>query len=612
MAFSSKICIPLLFLCIPLSFWAQEEPKQGKEIRIESDIEEINEVKYPGALIMRMVDNQVYIQHEGVKMWCDLAFHYKDENFVKAYGNVRINQGDTIIMTSRYAEYNGNTQFAYASGQVDMKSPTATLTTDTLYMDRIKQEAFYRSGGTLKDTASTVVSKIGRYFMDQDKYSFIQDVVLTNPEYVIDSEQLDYYSNPGHAYLYGPSTITSDSSVVYCERGFYDTHNDMGYFVKNSRIDYDNRTVYGDSLYFDRNNNFASATNNIRVIDTANSSVIKGHYAEVYRAKDSVFITKRAVAITKQENDSIYIHGNRLVITGKPDERVVRAYPNVRIFKKDLSGKSDSLVSDQKTGLTKMLGNPILWNGRSQMTGDTIHLINNPKTEKLDSLKVFDNAFIVQEDSIPLSQDPNDLGYNQIKGKTLYGLFAENKLRHIDIITNAESIMYQRSEEGELQAIDKGKSASIAIDFDGNEIDVVTKLKDVAGKTYPLSKFPKAERTYPGLNWRGDEEILNKEDIFKGDPPYKLAEIKGIPLPQIEEDFFATDEDDAPKELPEASELKPENLENREEDAPKIGVPVNDKATIQRDSLSTPASPQSSELKKKEIKTDSVQKPTQQ
>lgn len=612
MSFSSKIYISLLFLCIPLSSWAQEQPKQGKEIRIESDIEEINEVKYPGALIMRMVDNQVYIQHEGVKMWCDLAFHYKAENFVKAYGNVRINQGDTIIMTSRYAEYNGNTQFAYASGQVDMKSPTATLTTDTLYMDRIKQEAFYRSGGTLKDTASTVVSKIGRYFMDQDKYSFIQDVVLTNPEYVIDSEQLDYYSNLGHAYLYGPSTITSDSSVVYCERGFYDTHYDMGYFVKNSRIDYDNRTVYGDSLYFDRNNNFASATNNIRVIDTANNSVIKGHYAEVYRAKDSVFITKRAVAITKQENDSIYIHGNRIVITGKPDERVVRAYPNVRIFKTDLSGKSDSLVSDQKTGLTKMLGNPILWNGRSQMTGDTIHLINNPKTDKLDSLKVYDNAFIAQQDSIPLSQDPNDLGYNQIKGKTLYGLFVENKLHEIEIITNAESIMYQRSEEGELQAIDKGKSASIKIDFDGNEIDVVTKLKDVAGKTYPLSKFPKAERTYPGLNWRGDEEILNKEDIFKGDPPYKLAEIKGIPLPQIEEDFFATDEDDAPKQLPEASELKPENLENHEEDAPKIGIPVNDKATIQRDSLSTPALPQPSELKKAKIKTDSIKKPTQQ
>jgi len=602
----------LIFLLFHLISLAQESPTEGKEIRIDSDLEEIDEATYPGALIMRKMDNQVYIQHEGIKMWCDLAFHYQEENFVKAYGNVRINQGDTITMTSRYAEYNGDTQFAYASGQVDMQSPTATLSTDTLYMDRIKQEAFYRSGGTLKDTASTVVSKIGRYFMEQDKYSFIQDVVLTNPEYVIDSEQLDYFSNPGHAYLYGPSTITSDSSVVYCERGFYDTHADMGYFVKNSRIDYDNRTVYGDSLYFDRNNDFASATNNIKVVDTANSSVIKGHYAEVYRAKDSVFITKRAVAITKQENDSIYIHGNRLVVTGKPEDRIVRAYPNVRIFKKDMSGKSDSLVSDQRSGLTKMLGNPILWNGSSQMTGDTIHLKSNPKTEKLDSLKVFDNAFIAQQDSIPLSGDPSDLGYNQVSGKTLYGLFAENQLHQVDVVTNAESIIYQRSEEGILQSIDKGKSASLQINFEDQEIVEVTKRKDVAGSAYPLSKFPKKERTFPGLHWRGEEQILNKENIFKGDQPYELVKIEGIPPPQIEEDFFSTNAEDQPQELPEVSELKPGDLENRKEDAPRIGVPVNDKATIQRDSLAPQVLPQPGELKKDEADKDSLQKTNEQ
>ncbi|MEZ4974976.1 MAG: hypothetical protein R2802_00285 [Flavobacteriaceae bacterium] len=81
------------------------------------------------------------------------------------------------------------------------------------------------------------------------------------------------------------------------------------YFIKNSRIDYDNRIVEGDSLFFDRNKSFASANNNIKVTDTLNHNVIKGHYAEVLRDKDSVFITKRALAITVQENDSIYIHG---------------------------------------------------------------------------------------------------------------------------------------------------------------------------------------------------------------------------------------------------------------------------------------------------------------
>ena len=362
--------------------------QEGKELNIQSDIEQIDEVKYPGAIVMYKSTKQVYIQHEGIEMWCDLAFNYKDENFVRAIGNVRMNQGDTITMRSNYAEYNGDTQFAWASGGVNLQTPTATLDTDTLYFDRIKQQAYYRNKGTLRDTSSVITSKIGRYFLDQDKYSFVQDVVVTNPEYVINSDQLDFFSEKGIAYLYGPSTITSDASVVYCERGYYDTRNDNGYFVKNSRIDYDNRTVYGDSLYFDRPTNFASATNNIRVIDTANKSIIKGHYAEVYKAKDSVFITKRAVAITVQDNDSIYVHGDRLVVTGIPEKRIVRGYNNVRLFKSDLSGKSDSIHINQETGLTQMLGKPILWNGLSQMTGDTIHLRSNVVTEKLDSLHV--------------------------------------------------------------------------------------------------------------------------------------------------------------------------------------------------------------------------------
>lgn len=581
MPYFFKNTILVFFFLITLHSFSQE----GKELNIQSDIEQIDEVKYPGALVMYKSTKQVYIQHEGIEMWCDLAFHYKEENFVRAIGNVRMNQGDTITMRSNYAEYSGNTQFAWASGGVNLKTPTATLDTDTLYFDRMKQQAYYRNSGTLRDTASVITSKIGRYFLDQDKYSFIQDVVVTNPEYVINSDQLDFYSEAGIAYLYGPSTITSDVSTVYCERGYYDTRKDNGYFVKNSRIDYDNRTVFGDSLYFDRPTDFASATNNIRVIDTANNSIIKGHYAEVYKAKDSVFITKRAVAITVQDNDSIYVHGDRLVVTGVPEKRIVRGYYNVRLFKTDLSGKCDSIHTNQQTGLTQMIGKPILWSGLSQMTGDTIHLKSNTKTEKLDSLWVFKNAFLAKQDTIPLFDDPVNRGYNQVKGDDLYGTFLDNKLHQLDIVKNAESINYMRADDGVLQGIDKSKSASITAILENNELVEITKWRQVDGDVLPLSKFEKEAREFPGLNWRGEERLLTKEDIFKGEAPYELTKIEGIPLPDIEEDFFDNSIPDNELDIPSASKLNPSDFKNREEDAPTIGLPVNEKATIKKDSI---------------------------
>ncbi|MBT8318996.1 MAG: OstA-like protein, partial [Gramella sp.] len=181
--------------------------QKNQEINYDSDRTLKNEERYPGALILSGVDNQVYFDHDGIEVWCDNAVFYKGANFFKAYGNIRMQQGDSVSMTSNYAEYNGNTEFAFASGNVKMRRPQTTLETDSLFFDRVKQQAYYRSGGKVTDTASVLTSRIGRYFMEEDKYSFINEVVVTNPEYTINSEQLVFYSESGHAFLYGPSTI---------------------------------------------------------------------------------------------------------------------------------------------------------------------------------------------------------------------------------------------------------------------------------------------------------------------------------------------------------------------------------------------------------------------
>jgi len=87
-------------------------------------------------------------------------------------------------------------------------------------------------------------------------------------------------------------------------------------------------------LYYDRIKEFASATNNVVITDSINKGVVKGHYAEMYKQKDSMFVTKHAVAINLVEKDSVYIHGKILMVTGKPENRILRAYKNACFFKK--------------------------------------------------------------------------------------------------------------------------------------------------------------------------------------------------------------------------------------------------------------------------------------
>ncbi len=510
---------------------------------------EIKEEETPGLKVMTRDDSgQVHVVHEGVDMYCDQALLYSNENFLEAYGNVSMKQGDTINMTAKYAEYSGQTKLAFASGDVVLTEPNSTLTTDTLYFDRLKQQSFYRTGGrVVRDSSGTITSRIGRYYMDSKKYQFVKDVILVHPEYTINTNQLDFYSESGYAYLYGPSTITTADSKTYCEKGFYDTERKIGHGVKNTRIDYDNRIFEGDSMYFDNNRSFASATNNIKVTDTINNSVIKGHYAEVYKDKDSVFITKRALAISVQEKDSIYMHADTLMVTGKPEKRITRAFRNVKMYKSDMSGKADSIHVDHEKGLTQMINlarlsskdafavkrRPVLWNEENQMTGDTIHIYSNPKTETIDSLYVFYDAFLVSQDTI------SDDGFNQVKGKTLTGFFDEtNKLKTVYINKNAESIFYARDDKQELIGIDKAKSGSITIEFNNGELESYYRAQQPDAITYPESQFPKNARKLKDFDWRGDERPMSVEDLFSDDPPLELSKIKGIDDYVPQEEFF--------------------------------------------------------------------------
>ncbi len=558
-----------IFLFLLFSFTLLTEVQgQNQKINYESDRTLRNEERYPGAFILSKVENQVYFDHNGIEVWCDNAIFYKEANFFKAYGNIRMQQGDSVSMTSNYAEYNGDTEFAFASGNVKMRRPQTTLETDSLFFDRMKQQAFYSSGGKVTDTASVLTSRSGRYFLNEDKYSFLTDVVVKNPDYTIHSEQLDFYSESGDAYLYGPSTIESETSTVYCERGFYDTREDHGYFIKNSRIDYDNRILKGDSLYFNRKNSFASATNNIKVIDTINHSKITGHYAEVYRDKDSVFITKKAVAAMLQDRDSVFIHSDTLMITGKPEKRIIRGFYDVRLFKSDMSGKSDSIYTNQKSGITKLINlkrmgdkTPVLWSGENQMTGDTIQLISDPETEQLDSLLVYNDAFLIQKDTIE--------GYNQVKGKYLVGLFDDNELYQVDIDKNTETLNYLRNSENKLIGINKTLASSIKILFEERKINDIYYYNQIDGKLTPEPDFPPNARELKGFNWRGEERIMSKEGLFEGQPEPKLTRIQGIPLPEEPEEFFDKRETDEPL-LNKNSRLDPKILQNREKDTLKF------------------------------------------
>ena len=532
-----------------VSSFGQEAPKIIEIIQAGGSTQD--QAKFPGAnILVKRKDVRVHLLHEGALIKSDLSYFYPQKNFFKAKGSVVFTQGDTLKMTCDYLEYDGNLKLAIAWGEVFLERPDMNLKTDTLYLDRLNSKAYYNSQGVILDEKSKLTSNRGIYFMDQKKYRFISNVKIENPEYDLKSQQLDYFTELNKAYFYGPTTIIGEDYDIYCEKGAYETKIQKGNFQKNAIILYNNKEIRGDSLYFENERNYAAGTNNVSIIDTLNKSVINGHYGEIFKAKDSAIITRRAIARNIIDNDSLFIHADTLIATGPDEERILRAYYGVKIFKSDLRGKSDSLHLNQKTGLIKLLKlplskiekrtfnisqkngrNPVLWFGRSQMSGDEIFLTSNINTKKLDSLKIIGNSWIIEKDSI------SDEGFNQIKGGILNGSFTDGKLKDIEIIKNTEVIYYMYSDDkSELIGIDQTTCSRLTMVTANNQIEDITFYVSPDGDLFPEKDLPTNERILEGFIWREEERPNEIDDLFsEEDNLYVPREINVIETP---EDFL--------------------------------------------------------------------------
>ena len=538
-------CLLLLF---SFGLSAQE---QEIEIRKAGSFQ-LDQENFPGANILtKSATQQVHLVHQGMDIWSDKAFFYKSENRFNAIGNVRVQQGDSLVLTSKLVNYYGKTKLAVAKEDVVLDNKEMLLKTDTLYFDRIADKAFYPSNGTVYDSLTTITSKRGTYISENKKYQFENQVVITNPDFRLTSSRMDFYTDSKHAFFYGKTTIVGEDYVIHCKEGFYDTERKLGYFKKEASIDYNDRNIIGDSIYFDDAKQYAAATQNIRIKDTINNTFLTGNYGQVFKAIDSAMVTHKAVAINLVEQDSLFIHADTLIATGPTEERILRGFHDVRIFKEDLSGKTDSIHFNQKNGRARLIRrpmndkelqfltpkeiaerNPILWTDESQMTGDEIHLTIDMEKEVLDSLLIYNNAFVVEQDTLDIAN------FNQIKGLQLKGKFSGKSLETVDVIQNTEMVYYLYDDETlDLVGIDKAICSALRLTFEESGIDKVTFFTDPDGIVYPPEELPANTRQLLGFSWRKDERIYKKEDLFDGIDlePFSVQmvpKLKKVPIKQ--------------------------------------------------------------------------------
>ena len=453
----------------------------------------------------RLLDS-VHIRHKNILMWCDSAYTYTGTNRVDAFGNVHINQDDTLHLYANTVFYDGDISFARAWGNVQLVNKSTTIFTDTLDFDLATNISYYDDKGKIVDSTTTITSQIGKYFINDDMLYLYRDVVAVDKDYTMTSDTVSYNTTTGRIFITGPTTIRDSANTLYAENGWYDSKTGDAELLKNPVMSNEKQNIKAGYIKYDKETKSGKALKNVWITDIENSSIISGNVAEYSDLYETAMVTDSAVYMNYNEKDTLFLHADtlRTVPDTIPDEKIVFAFRKVRFFRTDMQGICDSMVYFTRDSVIQLHYSPVLWSDIHQLSADLIEMQQFENAP--DELRLSRNSFIISK------QDSNR--FDQIKGKEMIGYMVANELNRIDVNGNGQTLYYAREKE-EIIGLNRAESSKITIRFKEGEINTISFLKAPQGELKPLLQLKEEDKILKDFEWKIDLRPLSKHDIFE-------------------------------------------------------------------------------------------------
>lgn len=501
----------LLGICLLGAQDRETEPvTEKKKTRIDLLFAERAESDQQSRPDVQVLIGSVRLRHDSMYMYCDSALIYEKINSVEAFGNVRMEQGDTLFIYGDYLYYDGMAQLAMLREHVRLINRTAELMTDSLNYDRVFNLGYYFTGGTLTDEDNVLTSIWGEYSPATKLAVFNHDVELVNPQFVLTSDTLKYSTLTKVATILGPSDIVSEENHIYSERGIYDTQTDQAELLDRSVLTHGSRKLTGDSLFYDRRQGFGEAFDDVQMNDTLNRNMLTGDYCFYNERTENAIATRRAVAVDYSQGDSLFMHADtlRLVtfhLNTDSVYREMRAYHKVRAYRTDVQAVCDSMVYSSKDSCLTMYTDPILWQGPQQLIGEEIKVYMNDST--IDWAHIINQALAVeQKDSVH---------YNQVSGKEMMAYFEGGEMRRVEVNGNVLVVYYPVEErDSSLIGMDYTEGSFLRMILKDRRMERGSFIGKATGTMYPMDQIPPDKMRLPAFVWFDYVRPLDKEDIF--------------------------------------------------------------------------------------------------
>lgn len=246
--------------------------------------------------------------------YCDSAAINKTTNVMEAFGNVHINQQDSIHTYAQNLRYVGKERMAYLKKNVKLTDKKGTLYTEELEYDLNSNIGNYKKGGRVVNGKTLLTSEEGTYYGDTKDVYFKKNVHLTDPKYNIVTDSLLYNTQTQVVtFITTTHIVSKDGGDIYTSSGTYDLKNGKAFFGNRTIFKDSTRTYVADQSAFDEQSGIAQLEGNAVIRDSVNGYTITGNQIFLNKKDNSFLATRKPVLIFKGEgNDSTFIAADTL------------------------------------------------------------------------------------------------------------------------------------------------------------------------------------------------------------------------------------------------------------------------------------------------------------
>lgn len=513
---------------------AQEKAPQMVYLE-HSETLSFDEKRLPDAQILR---GEVRFRHDSALMYCDSAYFFDKENSLHAFGHVHLIQGDSIEGFGDVLYYNGNTKMAKFRKHVKLiHNGTTTLTTDSMNYDRMKDIAYYFSGGMIEDTVNTLTSTWGQYTPKNNQALFSENVKLVQEKFVLTTDTLCYNTETYQADLVSPTTIVYEhETTILSSRGWYNTETEKSMLLDRSKIIHtDGMTLTGDTIYYDKAIGYGKVLGHIESVDSTNQITLYGNKSEMWEHDEHGYVTDSALLVEWSDSTMYtFMHADTLFTEHIPYQQMqliakdsvlvdsvwilpapdtlwidttylqIQAYYNVRIFREDMQAVCDSAHYNGRDSIATLCGDPVCWNEHNQVSADTVTIYI--KNGSVDYLHGMGNAIAIKQESAT--------EYNQLAGKEMFAYVRDNDVYRVDVQGNAETVFYPQEEDGTYMGVNRTQSSFVKLYLENRQIERILFTSATTGVMIPTDQATDEDKYLVTFFWADQERPRKPGDVY--------------------------------------------------------------------------------------------------